>query len=159
MKKGLIWMVLAVLSFAYELGVLKKDADILKEAGIKCTIKGKYCVFFKGDDKAQIKRIKYYLSSQYNIKAYEVSVNSNKTPAKTLKGIYSYQFGSETDLKKAIKVLKRVKSLPDARIEKIGKYYVIRAGLFHSYKKAKQYSKGYFIVKCYYIPSRVVKIL
>jgi hypothetical protein len=177
MKKGILALAVT-LSFSYQLAVSKADEQKLKNCGINCVEEGNVCIFFEGDDKFQGERIRNYIFTEYGIQSFYIGNDSLKTkkvktkriskekvfkrdsesllPDKPLKHIYSYQILSTKNLDAAKKIFKKIKNYPQARIEKIGKYYVVRYGLFKSVKEAKKY-KGQFLTKCYYIPQRVVR--
>ncbi|SMP02148.1 hypothetical protein SAMN06265339_0029 [Desulfurobacterium pacificum] len=77
---------------------------------------------------------------------------------------YCIQLATGTSIKDFDKKLKDVSFLPFIRIEKIGKYYSLRAGFWNDYKTAKKFLRDArkiypeaFIRKCYYLPERWVK--
>jgi len=181
MKKG-VFLLLSILSlYGYELAVNMADAGKLRECGIECQPQENICVFAKSFDKAQLERIKNYIKTEYGIESFYVksvpkkvnkinnNVNDNvkkvrvsekpkKTPAENIKKtVYSYQVFTADNLKAALRAYEKVKHLPHARIEKIGKYYVVRVGAYDNYKEAKKAGLNYFLMKCYYIPKRIVK--
>jgi hypothetical protein len=184
MKKGVFLLLSIVNLFSYELAVNMSDAKKLRECGIECQPRGSVCVFAKSFDKAQLERIKYYIKSEYGIESFyvksvpkkvkkvlnnglnttEKTVSVHKEPKKAgvnnvsvKKTVYSYQVFTADNLQAALRAYEKVKHLPYARIEKIGKYYVVRVGAYNSYKEAKKAGLNYFLMKCYYIPERIVK--
>ena len=173
MKKGVL-LLMGVGLFAYELAVHKVDAEKLKECGIECEIKGDKCIFAKSFDKAQLERVRTYIKSEYGIDSFYVEEAKQvkkiqkepQTVKETIKKtqktfpkkvIYSYQVFTADNLEAAKKVFEKVKNLPYARIEKIGKYYVVRVGAYDTYKEAKKAGLKYFLMKCYYKLERIVE--
>jgi len=177
MKRGILLMV-ASFSFSYQLAVSMNDAKKLRSCGINCVPEGNVCIFFEGNDKDQGERVRTYIFSEYGIQSFYVGKRTKtynvsepekrqvaskkpikkaevKLPKKVLKHIYSFQVVSTKSLKDAKKAYEKIKNMPDARIEKIGNYYVVRYGLFKNPKEARKYH-GKFLTKCYYIPDRVV---
>ena len=80
-----------------------------------------------------------------------------------IKSFYCIQLYTSKSKEKSIKYYEFVRNLPDARIEKVGKYYILRVGFFQKkdeaikiLKKVKKIFKDALLRKCYYIPKRII---
>jgi hypothetical protein len=177
MKKGLFFVLFSVFLLGATLAVKKSESVLLRKCGIKCQSFGKYCVFAEGD-REELSQIKKYLLKEYGIKSFFISSEINLPKIKktntviepilkkkkfenlselSKKEIYSYQVFTSLNLKAALKVFEKVKKYPHARIEKIRRFFVVRVGIFKTYKKAKEKKLPFFLIKCYYIPSRIIE--
>ncbi|NPA87978.1 MAG: SPOR domain-containing protein [Epsilonproteobacteria bacterium] len=162
----IIWILLAgVAAFGYSLAVKEKDVQALKDLGIFCEKEGKYCVFVRGDDKERLLKIKRQVE---NAAISVVFLNDEKKTAdlgkkktvdkpKAIMNVFSFQFISAIHLEEARKVFKKYQNLPYIRIEKIGKFYTVRAGAYKSYEEAKRHG-DYLTLNCNIIPQRIVEI-
>jgi len=167
MKKTVL-ILFATILFSYELGVKEKDIPALRDLGLLCEQKGDYCVFARGSNKEELLKIQKYIQTNAAIpvvfidetkKSAVKKAEIKKTPAKpeAIKGVYSLQFISARNLNEAKKVFEKHKNLPFVRIEKVGKFYTVRAGAFKSYKEAKKIKNG-IVLKCNILPERIIEI-
>jgi len=160
--------------FGYALVVnSKEDAKKMQKIGIECRFdkNNDFYVCTYSDDINQLRRVKDFLKSQYDIKAYITSSSMDsfslskefKKPQKSsvknkklLKSGYCIQVISS---KKSLdNIFEKYKNFPYARIEKINGFYVLRVGE-GSYSEVKNLNKkiGGFIRKCDIVPQRIVK--
>jgi tetratricopeptide (TPR) repeat protein len=80
------------------------------------------------------------------------------------KTIFCVQLSSVDDLERAKKIYKKASHLPDVRIERIGKFYVVRSGFFTKrsgakrvLQRAKRVFKDSFVRECNFIAERIVQ--
>jgi len=165
MKKFIYFLIISGL-FAFELGVKNSDVDLLQNLGLLCEKKGNFCIFAKGSNKNDLLKIKNYIEENANLEVFIINENNNtktkitnksiKGNKKEIYGIYSFQFVSTKSLKGAQKVFNKCQ-FPYCRLEKIGNYYVVRAGLCKKYNECKKYG-NYLVMKCNFLPRRILKV-
>ncbi len=156
--------------------ILMESRDLKKLLSIKSYLKSEYMIDSKiinnndmENKKSKIKSnffnekiVAYSFDDSEIKKSVDYSLNI-KFPKKVLKHIYSYQLATFKNLNNAKKLLNKIKNYRYVRIEKIKGYYVIRIGIYFKYKIAKReykYLKNKLkygiLIKCFYIPNRVV---
>jgi len=170
MIKILMFLMVAVFSFSYDLMVLnKKDSNILKNIGFNCVKQNENYVCLSSNNIDELKRVKEFLKSRFNINTL-ISNNEyipvkNKSPKqlsvykfpKKINGNYCIQISSFKNLNIGKKLFEHYKKFPFARIEKIGNFYTLRVGE-GSYSNIKNLTKNVngFLRKCNIIPQRIV---
>ncbi len=158
----LFFLFFTVYAFSYELYVYKKsDYLTLKNIGIVCqkTLKGYLCA--KSDNFEKLKKIQNYVT-HFGVSANIVSEKKIKTDIP--QNGYCIQVLSSKKLSDLETTFNNLSNFPYTRIEKIGKYFVIRVAQEKNYKNLqnilKKIKKEYhsaFIRKCDYIPQRIKK--
>jgi len=152
----LFTVLLAVNLFSYEVYVkTKADLLILNTLGIECQKSGDIFVCAKFDTPEKTQKFLDYISD-YGVKAFVKYPSPPKTG-------YCIQVISSKKYSFIKKRFDFFKNYPFARIEKIGKYYVLRVAqnenpdaLKSLYKKIKSKWKSSFLRKCDFITSRIV---
>ncbi|WP_175403735.1 SPOR domain-containing protein [Caminibacter mediatlanticus] len=186
MYRSIIFLILFVHLFSFQLAIDVKEKQLLNNCGIDCRVIRNYCIILDSANKDNLIMTKYYLQKEYGIdsfildkdiqlskkvikkntsdsKSLKNKTNSNNfLPQKKLINIYSYQVVSIKNLVMAKQIFKKIKNNRYARIEKIKNYYVVRFGIYYSYKDAKKDLSKYknlnpLLIKCYFIPSRVIE--
>ena len=164
MKKGLIFLLLFNIIFAYKLVVKSdKDYELLKTLGVECKKTQNTYVCVESNDKQKLENLKKYLQNNVGIKTYIVSDTTNPTN-NLIKTGYCIQVLSSKKASGLDDFFEKLKNLPYSRIEKIGNYFVLRIGespkthqLKSILKEVKKIKKDAFIRKCDLIPKRIIK--
>ena len=159
--------------------ILMESRDLKKLLSIKSYLKSEYMIDSKiinnnnmENKKSKIKSnffnekiVAYFFDDSELKKSVNDSICFMKLPKKTLKHIYSYQVATFKNLDNAKKFLNKIKNYRYIRIEKIKGYYVVRIGIYFKYKIAqrkykylKNKLKVGMLIKCFYIPKRVVNV-
>ncbi|MEO1928346.1 MAG: cellulose synthase subunit BcsC-related outer membrane protein [Nautiliaceae bacterium] len=181
MKKVVLLICVIVELFAYSLVVNdKSDANKLKKAGMNCVLdkNNNYYRCATSNDIAQLKRIQQYIAKTYKINAFiaqdsdtanmvdvkKITSPLKKRSNKKLKTTdikktgWCLQISSSTSKNSILRIFKKYRDYPLARVEKIGGYYVLRIGE-GSYSDIislkDEINKG-IVRKCDYIPQRIV---
>ena len=156
--------------------ILMESRDLKKLLSIKSYLKSEYMIDSEiinnnmENKKSEIKSnffnekiVAYFFDDSKIKKSINDSICIMKLPKKTLKHIYSYQLATFKNLDKAKRFLNKIKNYRYVRIEKIKGYYVVRIGIYFKYKIAqrkykylKNKLKVGMLIKCFYIPKRVV---
>jgi len=166
--KFLIFVLMAIFSFSYDLTVLdKKDSEILKNIGFNCVKKNTIFVCFSSNNINELKRVQDFLKVKFNVNTFILNENNslkNKSSKKRPKIHYTknnhkycIQISSFKDLKIGKKQFNTYRKFPFTRIEKIGEFYTLRVGE-GSYKNIKNLERevGGLLRRCDINPNNIV---
>ena len=135
MQKLVLLFITVILYANYVVIIQPKDYQKLKALNIKCVKHNYYYICNESEDKAKLRRfISFLKENRVNGKILEV-LNRN------LYNVYSIQVLSAKNLKDAEEVFDKYVKFPYTRLEKIGKYYAIRIGIFKNKNSAKELLK------------------
>ena len=67
------------------------------------------------------------------------SVDQGEAKESEPSALYSFQLGSAAQLKDVAALIEKAQALPDARVEEIGRYYVVRFGLWRTPDAAQEF--------------------
>jgi uncharacterized protein HemY len=135
----------------------QRDAKLLNNLGIECNKKDGIYVCAKSPQLPKILRLKDFIE-KHGINAYITGFSEFP-----IEQGYCIQVVSSKKKKPIEKIFTKFESYPYARVEKIGKYYVLRIGQSNDLKylkpylkKIKKFYKSAFLRKCDFILSRIV---